>query len=460
MKTFFALSALLLPTAILCAMEVNVLREDLIDSAIPRFGNGSSPAWNFASPMIVRIEDDVWFSLSRPVEGVPPYANTIWQVFRRQEDGWEVILESPGPMDREPCPLVALNHFTLAVFANPKVSFNRFRPENNAILWNSRPQLLAFPSAMETPVPFLIEPEFSGDPVLREHTYRAIAVNPANSEVFVMVQDPDSERYHPSYLDPMGQWHPQPAFEFPHRGLYANAHVRDGRVHLVAVSDIQEPVPEWRASKFRQFNRHWDYAYRNLYYAWSPDVLEDAMREPLLVDSIEERPGHIRNLDLLVDGEGTAHVLYLKKRFKFGFLRDEFFPDETMSVSIGYARIEAGVLQAKADLVEGLMEPDESASDSESTLIWGRLHQLEDGTIVMIYTDRADGLNRTWLLPIESEGTPGERVSIPLQQTLGSVFFTNTERGGSRPSNRIDLLEIGWGKTHHEVRYAEIEVSH
>lgn len=273
-----------------------------------------------------------------------------------------------------------------------------------------------------------------------------------------MVQDPDSERYHPSYLDPMGQWHPQPAFAFPNRGLYANAHVRDGRVHLLAVSDIQEPVAEWRASKYEQFNRHWDYAYRTLYYAWSPNLLEDGLQEPLAVDTIEHRPGHIRNLDLLVDAEGTAHLLYRKKRFQFAFLRDEFFPDETMQVVIGYARIEDGILKSRTDLIEGLMGPDESASSEASELTWGRLHQLEDGTIVVIYTDRKSGQNRTWLLPLTSEGTPGERIQVPLQHPMGSVFFTNTERGGSKPSNRIDLLEVTWGKADHEVRYAEIEV--
>ena len=459
MKTRFVLCALLLFPAIGFGMGVTVLREDLIDPSVPLFGNGSGPSWNFASPMVVRQDDQVWFSLSRPVERVPPYANTIWQVYRRTGEGWEVILESPGPMDREPCPLVGLNAYTLAVFANPKVSFNRFRPENSAILWNSRPQLLAFPSAMETPETFLIEPVFSGDPVLREHTYRAIAVNPANSEVFVMVQDPDSELYHPSYLDPIGQWHALPAFSFPKRGLYANAQMRDGRVHLAAVSDIQEPVPEWRAAKFRKFDRHWDYAYRNLYYTWSPNVLEGGFGEPLVVDSIEERPGHIRNLDLLVDAGGTAHLLYLKKSFQYGFLRDEFFPDEPMRVVIGYAQIKEGAIQIRTDLIEGLMEPDEPSSGMEGELTWARLHQLLDGTIVMIYTERVAGRNRTGLLSIGPDGLPGDQVEIDLQHPMGSVFFTNTERGGSLPSNRIDLLEMTWEKTHHEVRYAEIEVN-
>jgi hypothetical protein len=71
------------------AVEVKVNREETIVSGIPFFENGASPGWNNGSPMIVRQDDDVWFSLSRPVEGVPPYANTYWQIYKRQDEGWK-----------------------------------------------------------------------------------------------------------------------------------------------------------------------------------------------------------------------------------------------------------------------------------------------------------------------------------------------------------------------------------
>ena len=70
------------------AVEVRVNREETVVSDIPFFKNGASPGWNNGSPMIVRKGDDVWFSLSRPVEGVPAYANTIWQVMKRQDQEW------------------------------------------------------------------------------------------------------------------------------------------------------------------------------------------------------------------------------------------------------------------------------------------------------------------------------------------------------------------------------------
>jgi hypothetical protein len=440
------------------SMEVIVKREEVIDLSIPLFHNGAGPSWNFGSPMIVRQGRDVWFSLSRPVEGVPPYANTVWRIYRRQEDGWEVILESPGPMDREPCPLVRLNAYTLAVFINPKVSFRSFRVQENAILWNSHPHLLTFPSAMENPDTFVLDPVFSGSPVQREHTYRGIAVNPKNSEVLVFVQDPDSELYHPSYLDPLGVWHGLPDFTFPIRGLYANLSIRDREAHVVAVSDIAEPVPEWREAKYEVLQRRHDYAFRHIYYAWSPDVLDDGFGEQLVIDSVADRPGHMRNLDLLVDPSGTAHILYLKKRFQYGFLRDQFFPGESLELSIGYAQVRDGKVVARHDLIEGNMESEGSDSPDRLEPTWARLHQLPDGRLIaVISVDEKEG-RATRILELDQNGRSVGSIDIPLQHPLGAVFFTNTARGGSLPSNTIDLLEMTWGEGHHEIRYAEVEI--
>jgi len=440
------------------AMEVTVIREDVIDPAVPLFSNGAGTSWNFGSPMIVRQGRDVWFSLSRPVQGVPPYANTVWQIYRRHEDGWNVILESPRPMDREPCPLVRLNAYTLAVFINPKVSFRSFRVENEAILWNSHPHLLAFPSAMENPDTFVLDPVFSGDPVQREHTYRGIAVNPSNSEVLVFVQDPDSELYHPSYLDPEGVWHGLPAFTFPIRGLYASLFIRDREAHIVAVSDIMEPVPEWREAKYEVLQRRHDYAFRHIYYARSPDVLNEGFGEQLVIDSVADRPGIMRNLDLLIDPSGTAHILYLKKRFQYGFLRDQFFPDDSLGVSIGYAQVRDGKVVARHDLIEGNMELEGSDAPDRLEPTWGRLHQLQDGRLIAIISvDESDG-RAMRILELDQNGRPDGSIEIPLQQPMGAVFFTNTIRGGSMPSNTIDLLEMTWGKDHHEIRYAEVEI--
>ena len=75
------------------ALEVQVNREEAIDLSIPRFNNGAFPGWNAGSPMIVRKGENVWFSLSRPIEGEQPYVNTFWQVFKRQSSGAQVFTD-------------------------------------------------------------------------------------------------------------------------------------------------------------------------------------------------------------------------------------------------------------------------------------------------------------------------------------------------------------------------------
>lgn len=442
------------------AVEVRVNREETVVSDIPFFKNGASPGWNNGSPMIVRKGDDVWFSLSRPVEGVPAYANTIWQIYKRRDDGWKVVLEADGPDQREPCQLALINSYTLAVFVNPKTSFLRFRHENQAILWNSHPHLLAFPLAMESPETFPIEPLFSGSPTLREHTYRGLAVDSRTSEAFVLVVDPDSELYHPSYLDAEGEWHAMDAFTFPIRGLYPNLYVRGGAAHIAAVSDIREPVQAWQDAKYKKFQRHWDFAYRHIYYSWTPDARTGGFETSLLIDDIEDRPGNARNLDLLVNDDGTAHLLYVKHRFQYEFLRDEFFPGEPMTDEIGYAQVKDGRLIQLQTIAKGNSETElkDLAPGEAGSLKWGRLHRLENGRVVAIYSGTDRGGDAMWLARLSKDGSVDDVAKIPMENPLGSHYFTNTQRGGSAPSNTIDLLEMNYGTEFHSVRYAEIEV--
>jgi hypothetical protein len=63
-----------------------------------------------------------------------------------------------------------------------------------------------------------------------------------------------------------------------------------------------------------------------------------------------------------------------------------------------------------------------------------------------------------WLTRLNKDGPAEDAVKIPMENPLGSRFFTNTQRGGSAPSNTIDLLEMNYGTDFHSVRYAEIEV--
>lgn len=439
-----------------CELRVEVIREESIDLRIPRFNNGASPGWNAGSPMLVRKGDDVWFSLSRPVIGEEPYANTFWQIYKRLPRGWKVVLEDREPRNREPCPIAFVGPDSLAIFVNPKTSYRFFREENQASLWDSHPHLIRFSVNSTKPRLSMIEPGFSSGGRFREHTYRGISVWPQSGEILLFVLDPDSELYYPTYRDAGGKWHPFLPFTFPIRSLYPNLFVRNGEAHVLAISDIKEPVAEWRKAKYEVFRRHWDYAFRDVYYTWTPDAKRGHFEPSILVDSIRDRPGYAMNLDLLVDEDGTAHILYLKQRFQYPFLRDQFFPDEDMSQEIGYARVKEGKMVLRRSLVE--VSESNSGKKGIAGLFWGRLHRLEDGSLVGIYSADLKSGAEMYVVELDDAGKPSPAVRVPLKIPMKGRFFTNTERGGSKPGNRVDLLEMGYGQEYHSVRYAELEI--
>jgi len=83
---------------------------------------------------------------------------------------------------------------------------------------------------------------------------------------------------------------------------------------------------------------------------------------------------------------------------------------------------------------------------------------LPDGRLIAIVSVDEQGGRATRALELDQNGRSVGSIEIPLEQPLGAVFFTNTARGGSPPSNTIDLLEMTWGAEHHEIRYAEVEI--
>ena len=158
--------------------------------------------------------------------------------------------------------------------------------------------------------------------------------------------------------------------------------------------------------------------------------------------------------------DGTAHLLYVKHRFQYEFLRDEFFPGEPMTDEIGYAQVKDGRLIQLQTIAKGNSETElkDLAPGEAGSLKWGRLHRLENGRVVAIYSGTDRGGDAMWLARLSKDGSVDDVAKIPMENPLGSHYFTNTQRGGSAPSNTIDLLEMNYGTEFHSVRYAEIEV--
>src|SRR5690606_4849500 len=116
-------------------------------------------------------------------------------------------------------------------------------------------------------------------------------------------------------------------------------------------------------------------------------------------------------------------------------LRDRFFPGESIKRSLDHVVIADGEVVARRSLIE-------AGEGQPETPQYGRFHETRDGRLWVVSAVRVrgeDGVNRleNRLIPIGEDG--GEAVTIDLEEPLG-IFFTATGRGGSEPSDYLDLL--------------------
>ena len=91
-----------------------------------------------------------------------------------------------------------------------------------------------------------------------------------------------------------------------------------------------------------------------------------------------------------------------------------------------------------------------------------RFHILSDGTLVVLAsfvpnTPTSSQVAVYCLAEISAESTTLNWVDVPLSQPFSGTFLTNTVRGGSAPSDIIDVVGISPNKGH-TVGYARIRV--
>jgi len=220
----------------------------------------------------------------------------------------------------------------------------------------------------------------------------------------------------------------------------------------MAIGDIVEPVEEWRKLKFEKLNRKWDYVFRRLFYTFAPDIRKAGFADPIEVDTVEETAGHIRNLDLYVDENGAAHLLYLKRPHQYGFIRDKYFPGQAMTVHLEYVVVKDGKIVSKKTLAE-------TGGDSKGLQpSFARFHIGRDGELYAIVAGTPMGAGGGFgnhIGRILAGPARPAFVRIGLKHPFGS-FFTNTPRGGSEPSDIIDVFGIADDGPN--LRYARIRL--
>ena len=446
--------------------------------------NNTFPLWCYGAPTLVRYQDRVYATIPETSPDSPPMCNTRLQLFcKKGDEDWHRIYVNPIYDQREPCPIVSLGDGRIIVSTNSAIVPFRGSEQEKWLMWYCEPYLLSFNSAnSEQKYPQVIKPDWGIDWPFTDHSYRGIGSDADNQELFVMNIEgfqwkagPEG-RYHWAFQDAAGRWLNHGLLEFPMRCCYPCISLKNRRLHIIATSDISEPNAEWMAYKRDYANIPWDYDFRKLYYVYSKDIAQGIFTEPVLIESCDDTAGHIKHLDLYVDEDNTASVLYISRNILKPFMRDKFWPDQTLSASLKVARIKDRKVISKqiiAHCIEdrqgrlwtyGIPSGDKNTTDSYRTNDFipshAAFHATPDGDLFVFYTlsgvdENGTDLAKNYLVKVsvDQDNTPLE---VALEDPL-KFFYTATERIGSTPGNQIDLFGIG-KNTPDQIHYVRIKI--
>jgi len=386
--------------------------------------NGAGAFWCYGAPLIVRIGERVFVSALEVGEGVVPLCNTRPRVMMRGENGWQVVWHPEEFREREPCPLVGFHDGTLALSVNPLINATGARQGA------CRPHLRLFPAGDLKSPPQEVQPQWGEGNTFTEHSYRGIACDGARGEVLLLNIDAHTSEQCWGLRDARGTWLRMGKIRFPIRACYPQVALRHRAAHVLAIGDIVEPIEEWRQYKREKTQREWDYVFRRLFYTYTPDASTTDFVPPMEIDTVDATGGHILNLDLWLDANGDAHVLYLKQPV-VPLIREKFFPQMRLTKSLEHAVIRKGQVVSR----QTLLSSGEGITGDAPT--YARFHATPDGRLFVIYTCDPSAMKLMPLLPQRAQP-----VTLPVSDPL-RTFFTATERGGSKPSNVLDLLGVG-----------------
>jgi hypothetical protein len=425
-----------------CTVEI----EEVVTRYAPA-NNGAGPLWCYGSTVIARRGDDVFVSVIETGENVPPLLNTRWQSWRRSSGGWKLEQHEQEYRQREPCPIAVSQKGPVFLSVNPSTE------PAGATQGRCEPQVIQFDPNNLDKSPRVHAPAWADGTHFTEHSYRGLAADGTSGELLLLNINARTSEQFVSYYDGKGAWHAKGTIRFPIRACYPQVALRNSTAAVLAIGDIVEPVEQWKTLKYERLKSQWDYVFRRLFYTCTPDIRQTGFCPPIEIDTVEETCGHISNLDLYLDESGSAHLLYLKRPFQHSFIRDTFFPGRPMQASLEYAIVKDLQIRSRSTLVsmtEGGngLEPSFARFHVDAG---GRLHVILAGT-------RVDGNSRTFanfIGRIRADGAMPTFHRIDLSHPF-HTFFTNTVRGGSKPSNTIDLF--GTADDNPNLRYAQLRL--
>lgn len=422
------------------AREPQVEVEDLVYEYTPA-DNGAGPLWDYGAPGIVRLGDTVFVPGLDTIPGARPLHNCRWALHRRDARGWQRVFTDENGRQREPCPIGIFPDGRLLVSVNPTLT------PPGAYNGPADPHLLEFSARNLRQPPRPVRPAWSGEPRLTEHTYRGLGIDAARGAALALHNDGSgAPRAHWVYLDREGDSRQSGAIVYPIRGCYPQIALRAPAAHVLAVGDIVEPVVEWRKWKFEQTGRQWDYVFRRLYYVLNPAAASGPFTEPVEVANLDATAGHILNLDLWLAPDGAAHLLWLERSVQSKAMRERFFPKVPLTASLMHCVVRDGRPGPKRTLAAGGEDTPGPAP------AYARFHAAPDGRLFVLASFRKGEDIEMRLLQPES----GQPAVLSLRHPFTN-FMTATERGGSRPSNLIDVTGIAAGAPN-AIRYARLRI--
>lgn len=420
--------------------------EEVVTKYTPA-NNGAGPLWCYGSTVIARKGNDLYLSIIETGKDVPLLCNTRWQLWHRLAGGWKIAQSEKDYRQREPCPIAVCQKGTVFLSVNPSI-------EPPGVKYGRcRPLVLEFNPKASASAAKIHQPAWADGAYFTDHSYRGFAADGAKGELLLLNINARTGEQFVSYCDSSGRWHQKGKIKFPIRSCYPQVGLRDRTAAVLAIGDIVEPVEEWQKLKFEKLKRKWDYVFRRLFYTYNTDIRSNDFVTPVEIDTVEKTAGHIRNFDLYIDETGATHLLYLKRPHQYSFIRDKYFPGQSMTTHLEYAVAKGGKVMSRKTLVE---TPKDSKGLEPS---YGRFHIDSKGALWIIAAGTMiDGANRTFgnYIGRISPGKSGPKfVRIALRHPF-RTFFTNTVRGGSEPSDIIDIFGIA--DDNPNLRYARIRL--
>ena len=419
--------------------------------------NGAGPLWCHGSTVVARHGNEVYVAGLETLADQQPLNNCRWVLYRRGAEGkgWQLVHRDFTGRTREPSPVAVLGSGDLLVSANPTLT----EPGERGGL--AEPTVFRFDTDDPGAAPRRELPDWTGKPAFTEHSYRTFVGDGAAGEVLYM-QNVGHDVAHMSLLRSDGQWqgvgelkwpwaseYPKPE---PLRLCYPNVTMQSRAVHFFGVGDIVEPIEEWREEKHRITGGAWDYVFRRLLYASTPDVSSQPFGEWVEIANFDSTAGYTRNRGIWVAPDGTVHLLWVQTNID-ARLRDRFFPGEQIRHSLEYAMLRQGRVESQHALI-AVAEGEEGVVPNEA-----RFHQTESGKLlVLAQVSRASGGIEYRLADLSQSGGEGVTwVDVPFREPMAGIFLTNTVRGGSAPSSLIDLVGISPSDAN-SLHYARIRV--